>query len=117
MNPTGDPDPTRIELKPGVELWATSLSALAHSRMSGKITALVDVYEYASSTYLAVDLIGTECGDMNVMIFTGHHCTDYSPNDLVKTCFDTVDIAHARRMANELLRALASAHELLNRRY
>lgn len=106
MNQTGNPDPYGIELQPGVELWAARLSVLARSKMSGKITALVGVYEHASSTYLAVDLIGTECGDMSVTVITGQSCTDYSLNDLETTCFDSVDLAHARLMANELLTAL-----------
>lgn len=106
MKQTGDPDPHRIELKPGLELWAAGLSALAHSRMSGKITALVDVYEHASSTYLAVDVIGSEYGDISVTILTGQACTNYRLDDLQATCFDTVNLAHARHMANELLNAL-----------
>lgn len=106
MKPTGDPDPHRIELQPGVELWAAGLSALARSKMSGKITVLVDVYENTTSTYLAVDMIGTERGDMTVTVLTGQPATDYRLDDLETTCFDTVDLAHARLMANELLRAL-----------
>jgi hypothetical protein len=106
MKPTGDPDPHRIELTPGVELWAAGLSALARSKMSGKITALVDVYEHASSMYLAVDMIGTEDGDMTITLLTGQPATDYRLNDLKATCFDTVDLADARFMVNELLRAL-----------
>jgi hypothetical protein len=74
--------------------------------MSGKITVLVDVYEHASSMYLAVDMIGTEGGDMTITVLTGQPATDYRLNDLEATCFDTVDLAHARFMANELLRAL-----------
>jgi hypothetical protein len=94
------------ELQPDVELWAARLSALARSKMSGKITALVGIYEHASSTYLALDMIGSECGDMSVTILTGQPSTDYSLHDLEATCFDTVDLSHARCMANELLNAL-----------
>lgn len=114
MKQKGDPDPHRIEeLQPGVELWATSLSVLARSKMSGEITALVDVYEHASSTYLAVDMIGTECGDMSVFILTGQPHTDYRLKDLETTCFDTVDLVHARHMAAELLTALGVSAQLL----
>jgi hypothetical protein len=106
MKQTGDPDPYRIELQPDVELWAAQLSTLARSKMSGKITALIGIYEHASITYLALDMIGSEYGDMSVTILTGQPCTNYSLHDLGTTCFDTVNLAHARRMANELLNAL-----------
>lgn len=116
MKQTGDPDPHRIEeLQPGVELWAASLSVLARRKMSGEITALVDLYVDASSTYLAVDMIGTESGDMSVIILTGQPCTDYSLNDLETTCFDTVYLAHARLMAAQLLTALGISTQLLKR--
>lgn len=118
MKRQGNLDPSRIEeLQPGVELWAISLSVLARRKMSGKITALVDVYEHASSTYLAVDLIGTECGDMSVMILIGQSRTDYSLNDLETTCFGTVDLVHAKHMAAELLTALGISTQLLKRSY
>lgn len=118
MKQTGDPDPHRIEeLQPGVELWATCLSVLARRKMSGEITALVDVYEHASSTYLAVDMIGTECGDMSVIILTGQPCTDYSLSDLETTCFETVDLLHARLMADELLTALGISTQLMKRNF
>lgn len=106
MKQTGEPDPYRIELQPDVELWAAQMSVLARSKMSGKITALVGVYEHAMTTYLALDMIGSEYGDMSVTILTGQPSTDYSLHDLETTCFDTVNLAHARRMANELLNAL-----------
>lgn len=78
---------------------------------------MVGVYEHASSTYLAVDLIGTECGEMSVMILTGQPCTDYSLNDPETTCFATLDLAHARHMAAELLTALGISTRLLKRSY
>lgn len=106
MKQTGDPDPERIELQPGVDLWAAQMSALARSKMSGKITALVDVYEHASSTYLAVDMIGSESGDMSVTLLAGQQATNYSFNDLETTCFDVVDLTHAWLMAGQLLDAL-----------
>lgn len=106
MTLTGTPDPERIELQPGVELWAAQLSALARSKMSGKITALVDVYRHASNTYLAVDMIGSESGDMSVTLLTGQQLTNYHPNDFEATCFDVADLTQARQMADHLLCAL-----------
>lgn len=106
MKQTGSPDPERIELQPGVKLWAARMSALARSKMSGKITALVDVYEHASSTYLAVDMIGSESGDMSVTLLAGQQTTNYHLDDLETTCFDVVDLAQARLMADQLLRSL-----------
>lgn len=106
MNLTGNPDPERIELQPGVELWAAQMAALARSKMTGKITALVDVYEHAASTYLAVDMIGSETGDMSVTLLAGCRATDYNFNDLKATCFDVVDLAQARWMVDQLLDAL-----------
>jgi hypothetical protein len=107
MNLTGNPNPKRMELQPGVELWAEQMSVLARSKMLGKITALIDVYQHASSTYLAIDMIGAEAGDMSVTLLTGQPATDYSLNDLEITCFNVVDLAHARQMADQLLQALA----------
>lgn len=106
MNQAGKPDPERIELQPGVELWAAQMSALARSKMSGKITALVDVYEHASSTYLAVDMIGSESGDMNVTLLAGQQTINYHLDDLETTCFEVVDLVQARLMADQLLHAL-----------
>jgi hypothetical protein len=106
MNLTGNPDPERIELQPGVELWAVQMSALARSKMSGRITALVDVYQHASNIYLAVDMIGSETGDMSVILLTGQLATNYSFNDLETTCFEVVDMAQARQMVGQLLHTL-----------
>ncbi len=106
MNQTGNPDPERIEWQPDVVLWAIEMAALARSRMSGKITALVDVYQHASSTYLAVDMIGSESGDMSVTLLAGQQTTNFNFNDLETTCFDVVDLAQARQMATQLLHEL-----------
>ncbi|WP_456293275.1 hypothetical protein [Pseudomonas sp. AK106] len=106
MKLTGNPDPKGIELQPGVELWATQMSALVRSRMSGKITVLVDEYKHASRIYLAVDMAGTEDGDFSITFLTGQTATDYCFGDLETTCFDVVDMAHARLMIEQLLSVL-----------
>jgi hypothetical protein len=103
MKLIGNPDPEGIELQPGVELWATQMSALVRSRMSGKITVLVDEYQHASRIYLAVDMVGTEDGDFSITFLTGQKVTDYCFGDLETTCFDVVDLAHARLMIEQLL--------------
>lgn len=107
MKQTGNSDPQGIALEPDVELWAEQMSVLARSRLSGKITALVHQYEHASSTYLAVDMIGANAGDLSITFLIGQAVSRCSFQDLEMTCLDVIDMAQARHMADRLLDALA----------
>ena len=89
---------------PDVARWASRMAVLARSKMTGRIVGRISPYRLAGVEYLTVDLMGQLSGDMSVTISTGSQSTDYSFDDLERTCFEVPDMTEGLTMISLFLR-------------